>query len=761
MNRAYYNDSISNFLIKSPEEIIGEMALSNEFSLEQTQKDAWVVEINILKEILPPYKGSVYFEYTIPRMGQRIDVLLIINAVIFILEFKIGEKEFQPYAIDQVWDYALDLKNFHETSHDKVLAPILIATKAKSSDSLISLTSQNDQLLIPIRSNAESLGVIIKSILDFFNDKEFIDPKTWEEGRYHPTPTIIEAAMALYNNHSVADISRSDASAINLSETSEEISKIIQSSKANSEKAICFVTGVPGAGKTLVGLNVATNHIDKDSDLYSVFLSGNGPLVAILQEALARDKVQRALKNGEKLKKKTARSEVKAFIQIVHHFRDEGLKDYNPPIEHVALFDEAQRAWTLEQTSKFMREKKKKHDFNQSEPEFLISCLDRHPDWAVVVCLVGGGQEINTGEAGIGEWIEALERRFQYWKIYISDKLSDSEYNAHEILKSIKNRPNVQYSKSLHLAVSMRSFRAENVSLLIKQLLDRNIEQAKTTLKGINSNYPIVVTRDLPKAKQWLRNKARGSERYGITVSSQAQRLRPFAIDVRTDIDPIHWFLDDKDDVRSSYFLEDVATEFDIQGLELDWACVVWDGDFRYGPEDWIYKSFQGNKWMNINHLERRKYLKNAYRVLLTRARQGMAIVVPNGDVNDWTRQPDFYDSTYEYLKEIGFMEISNDIKFNYLYRDAGNYKIFGSVIFTNIGSKSIGSIELAIREKLIDNEYFIPEKWNIPRLSFGDYSPELDHDYHEFESLEETDDNAPEKCDISILLKYISVPTD
>lgn len=405
----------------------------------------------------------------------------------------------------------------------------------------------------------------------------------------------------------------------------------------------------------MVGLNVATKHIDKNSELYSVFLSGNGPLVNILQEALARDKVKRANEKGEKLKKGVARSEVKAFIQNVHHFRDDSLKDENPPIEHVALFDEAQRAWTLEQTANFMRQKKGKPNFNQSEPEFLISCLDRHPDWAVVVCLVGGGQEINTGEAGISEWVEALERSFPDWKIYISNRLTDSEYNAIEILEQIRNRRNVHYSENLHLAVSMRSFRAENVSLLVKQLLDLNDLSAKETFNELKNRYPIVITRDFSKAKTWLKSKARGSERYGIVVSSQAQRLKPYAIDVKSPIDPIHWFLDGKDDVRSSYYLEDVATEFHVQGLELDWACVAWDGDLRYSHLGWIYKSFVGNKWQNIKSETRKLYLKNAYRVLLTRARQGMVIVIPEGDIEDPTRLPEFYNETFEYLKEIGF----------------------------------------------------------------------------------------------------------
>ncbi|HCE57103.1 MAG TPA: hypothetical protein DER09_04695 [Prolixibacteraceae bacterium] len=655
MNRAYYSATIRNFLNASLNEILGELSNSSEFADEQTQKEAWKSEITILKRILNPYDGKIYFEFAIPRMGKRIDVLLIIKSVIFILEFKVGEKEYPAYAIDQVMDYALDLKNFHETSHDKLIAPILIATHAKHANQTISLTTHNDQILLPIRSNSESLAQIIESVLNFLGDEDVIQIERWENGRYHPTPTIIEAAMALYNNHSVEDISRSDASAINLTQTSEAVSEVIQRSKENSEKAICFVTGVPGAGKTLVGLNIATKHIDKESELYSVFLSGNGPLVAILQEALARDRVKRADKKGLKLKKGEARSEVKAFIQIVHHFRDDSLKDEKPPIEHVALFDEAQRAWTLEQTAKFMKEKKGKPEFDMSEPEFLISCLDRHLDWAVVVCLVGGGQEINTGEAGISEWVEALERSFPKWKIYISNRLTDSEYNAEQILKRIQHRENVEYSNSLHLSVSMRSFRAENVSLLVKQMLDLNISEAKHTLQGLNGKYPIVITRDLSKAKKWLKEIARGSERYGIVVSSQAYRLKPLAIDVRYNIDPIHWFLDGKDDVRSSYFLEDVATEFQVQGLELDWACVAWDADFRYSEQGWEYRSFVGNKWQNINKEERKNYLKNAYRVLLTRARQGMVIVIPSGDSKDHTRLPEFYNETFNYLKEIGF----------------------------------------------------------------------------------------------------------
>jgi hypothetical protein len=655
MKREYYSASIGGFLQTAPAEILGVLAKNNDFSLEQTQRDAWLEEINILQKVLLRFEGAIYFEYSIPRMGKRIDVVLLIGPAIFVLEFKIGEKEFLSSAIDQVWDYALDLKNFHESSHALLIAPVLIATKAKSIAPIVAATIHNDKLLIPIKSNVELLDQVIANVL-LFSDDINIDRTQWEKGRYCPTPTIIEAAMALYHGHSVSDISRNDASAINLSVTSDAVSDIIRSSREKSQKSICFVTGVPGAGKTLVGLNIATKHFDKNTDLYSVFLSGNGPLVAILREALTRDKVRQEREIGRKIKKNEAMSDVSVFIQNVHNFRDECLlDDQKPPIEHVALFDEAQRAWNLAQTANFMLRKKNTPHFKLSEPEFLISCLDRHPNWAVVVCLVGGGQEINVGEAGISEWIEALNRSFPSWQIYISSHLTDSEYGAGKILDEVKSHSNIVYKDELHLGVSMRSFRAENVSLLVKQVLDLDTDRAQETLANVESKYPIALTRDLSKAKQWLKEQARGSERYGIVVSSQAQRLKPYAIDVKSPMDPIHWFLDGKDDVRSSYYLEDVATEFQVQGLELDWACVTWDADFRYTKKGWDHWSFVGDHWNRIRKQERQVYQKNAYRVLLTRARQGMVIVVPQGSIEDLSRKSGYYDPTFDYLQSIGF----------------------------------------------------------------------------------------------------------
>lgn len=654
MKRHYYSAAISQFINSSELEIIGALSSNSQFADEQAQKEAWKQQIRILKNVLINQDGEIFFEYAIPRMGKRIDVLLIIHHVIFILEFKVGEKEFLGSAVEQVWDYALDLKNFHETSHEHLIAPILVATGAKIAIQTIPFNAYHDRVLFPINTNEEELGATIKKILQFLDGKK-INVSEWKEGRYSPTPTIIEAAMALYNKHSVSEISRSDASAKNLSHTSNAVSKIIKQAEEKNEKIICFVTGVPGAGKTLVGLDIATKHLAKENGLTSVFLSGNGPLVAILREALTRDKIKRDKAKGNKIKKGEVMSQVKLFIQNVHHYRDEYLMDEKAPYDHVAIFDEAQRAWDLTQTSNFMQRKKNRPNFSQSEPEFLISCLDRHKDWAVVICLVGGGQEINTGEAGITEWFDSLKRSFPEWQIYVSSKITDTEYGVGKTLQELEKNSQFHKHDDLHLSVSMRSFRAEHISSLVKNLLDLDIEEARINLQNVKKKYPIVITRDLTKAKKWLKEKARGSERYGIVVSSQAQRLKPHAIDVKSPMDPIHWFLDGKEDVRSSFYLEDVATEFHVQGLELDWTCVTWDADFRYSPTGWKNYSFVGSKWNNIHKEERKLYLKNAYRVLLTRARQGMVIVIPAGDIEDPTRPPEFYDNTFEYMKEIGF----------------------------------------------------------------------------------------------------------
>jgi hypothetical protein len=657
LSRAWYGSSIDEFHRCSSDEILGALATNSEFAVEPTQRDAWLEQIVVLNKELRGIAGDLFLEFNIPRMGKRIDAVAIVGPVVFAIEFKVGADTFDRAAVEQVWDYALDLKNFHEASHHVSIVPVLVATEADI-EATFDLRADSDDIYHPIRVGTNGIKAVIDSTVKEIGGSS-IDAQNWSKSSYRPTPTIIEAARSLYAQHSVDAIARYDAGAKNLHTTTNRIDEIIDQAMAKGEKVICFVTGVPGAGKTLVGLNVATRHRrELEQPTHATFLSGNGPLVQVLTEALARDEFARRKLKEKKTRIGKIRGEVKAFIQNVHHFRDEALKDPNPPDDRVVIFDEAQRAWNLQKTANFMKQKKNQPGFNQSEPDYLISYMNRHKNWAVIVCLVGGGQEIHTGEAGIDTWMDAIQSNYPDWQMYISPKLSDSEYAAGAAVGRAKAHSNSHFDESLHLSVSMRSFRAENVSAFVKALLDCEKQKARDTFRELEVKYPIVLTRNINRAKEWVRSKARGSERFGLVASSKAQRLKPHAIDIRVKSNPIHWFLNDRDDTRSSYYLEDVATEFQVQGLELDWACVTWDGDFRYNGSDWNHHEFRGSKWGNILKQENRNYLRNAYRVLLTRARQGMVIFVPQGDKSDPTRYPEFYDMTYEYLAEIGIQAI-------------------------------------------------------------------------------------------------------
>lgn len=684
--RYYYSDSISTFLTKSVNEIVGELTLMSQHDINDETSYSWMEEIVILHEVLAPYseRGSVYFEYNIPRMGRRVDVIVIIDGIIFVLEFKTAEQKFRHHAMIQVWDYALDLKNFQEGSFDRVLVPILVAPKEKDSHCYLELKHFEDNVYEPLLVNNKLLSNTFSKVLDIIPHslQSLSADNVWAKSGYEPTPTIIEAAIALYEENTVEDITKHGG---DIDKASIEITNIIEYCRQNNRKAICFITGVPGAGKTLIGLNTAIDQFNRGEK--AVYLSGNFPLVEVLQEALARDYVRRdkikAKQDGRKpCTKGEAKSKVKAFIQMIHHYRDlylEGTKieegkilpipDYFQshtdkayiPVEHVAIFDEAQRAWTQEELQRFMREKKGIKDFPYSEPEYLISCMDRQQDWGVVVCLVGNGQSINKGEAGLTEWIESVQRNYGDWEVYLSEYLLSSGDVTMEQLEII--RPQIKSRDNLHLKMSMRSFRSEKVSIFVNQLLALQKEDAASTLRELD-NYPIVITRSLCTAKQWLRDHTRGSERMGLLASSKAERLKAISINVRYQPDFVHWFLEDDSDIRSSNALEDTLTEFKVQGLEIDWACIAWDADLRLNKDHSSWQHYQlrsGAQWQNINKPINQEYQINAYRVLLTRARQGMVIVVPKGDYGvppDETRKPEWYDEIYNYFKEIGIKEI-------------------------------------------------------------------------------------------------------
>lgn len=653
MKREYYTASIADFLSDDPEYVLGQLLINDEFETTDLQKNAWRKEIEILQSQLYDFPdGEIAFEYTIPRIGHRIDVVCIIRGIIFLLEFKVGDKVYKKATDDQVVDYALDLKYFHEASQNRYIVPISVSTEAPNAENRIFF--MEDQIAEVLHSNKKTISSTITTILGTASDVS-LSMTAWGNSRYAPTPTIIEAAQALYRNHSVDDISRNDAGAQNLTETTAAISRIIDDCKVNGRKAICFVTGVPGAGKTLAGLNIANSRHQFEANEHAVFLSGNGPLVDVLQAALAKDCAMR-----EGITVAEAKRRTKAFVQIIHKFRDEALMTEQPPTEKVVIFDEAQRAWDEANLTEFMRRKKGIADFDQSEPEFLIHIMDRHKDWATIVCLVGGGQEIYTGEAGIEDWFRTLKKDYPDWDVYLSDKMTDSEYIGKSSVDQLLGGRDYTVEPSLHLGVSLRSFRSEKLAAFTKALLDNHAEQAAAVYSEFCEKYPIVITRNFDKAKGWVRKKARGTERYGLLASSEGKRLRGAGIWVPSEINHVGWFLNGKDNVDSSYYLEVAASEFKVQGLEIDYGLLAWDADLRRSNGDFDFYRFRGTCWNHINIEKRQKYLKNAYRVLLTRARQGMVIYVPQGvpSEDDPTRNYIYYDEIYEYLKKCGIKDL-------------------------------------------------------------------------------------------------------
>ena len=653
MKREYYTASIADFLSDDPEYVLGQLLINDEFETTDLQKNAWRREIEILQSQLYDFPdGEIAFEYTIPRIGHRIDVVCIIRGIIFLLEFKVGDKVYKKATDDQVVDYALDLKYFHEASQNRYIVPISVSTEAPNAENRIFF--MEDQIAEVLHSNKKTISSTITTILGTASDVS-LSMTAWGNSRYAPTPTIIEAAQALYRNHSVDDISRNDAGAQNLTETTAAISRIIDDCKVNGRKAICFVTGVPGAGKTLAGLNIANSRHQFEANEHAVFLSGNGPLVDVLQAALAKDCAMR-----EGITVAEAKRRTKAFVQIIHKFRDEALMTEQPPTEKVVIFDEAQRAWDEANLTEFMRRKKGIADFDQSEPEFLIHIMDRHKDWATIVCLVGGGQEIYTGEAGIEDWFRTLKKDYPDWDVYLSDKMTDSEYIGKSSVDQLLGGRDYTVEPSLHLGVSLRSFRSEKLAAFTKALLDNHAEQAAALYSEFCEKYPIVISRNFDKAKGWVRKKARGTERYGLLASSEGKRLRGAGIWVPSEINHVGWFLNGKDNVDSSYYLEVAASEFKVQGLEIDYGLLAWDADLRRSNGDFDFYRFRGTCWNHINIEKRQKYLKNAYRVLLTRARQGMVIYVPQGvpSEDDPTRNYIYYDEIYEYLKKCGIKDL-------------------------------------------------------------------------------------------------------
>lgn len=684
-----YNSTIKEFRSTNFGEIYSKIDHSVDNSQRTgLQKLAWDSEIKFLQDILKTDEGQIIFEYSIPRIGKRIDVVLLMNNIVFVLEFKVGEDNSKS-ARKQTKQYAQALRWYHNASQGHLIVPILITTDGRQRTPTYKL--EKDNMYDVILCNLTNLWEVIFEIITQHPSKDNKEwNQLWANGKYNPTPTIIDATCYRYINNNVKEIRESEADANQLSATTQFIVEQIRETQQNGEKAIFFVTGVPGAGKTLVGLDLAA---ETQREFNSVFLSGNGPLVDVLTTALTEDS-----KNFNKLDDGIDELKPESMIQLIHRYRKnavgkvkgitnegklitEGEPNDIAEVEHVVIFDEAQRAWTREKLMSPGRSGNKTllqdSRFPYSEPAFLIWSLDLRPDWVAVVCLVGGGQEINTGEAGILEWIKAINIHFPDWHVYISPNLRGSEYAGEKLLPELMQIEKVTESPDLHLSVSRRSIRAERVSDFVKALLDGNVAGAKSFYQEFKDKFPIFLTRSVEKGKLWLRERKAESVRknesgkIGMLMSSKAFRLRPLGYEIKKVGEYKNvgkWFLHSDNDVESSDFLEIALSEFFVQGLELDWTGIVWDADFRdIDGEKWAYYSgFNGSNWTgekisfksDENLSERQQYQKNAYRVLLTRARRGMIIIVPEGDKDDITRPSNYYDSTYEYLKSMGLEEI-------------------------------------------------------------------------------------------------------
>ena len=603
------------------------------YKLTLEQRDAWIETLEILNSALIEClerdqiigHWSLLFEYEIPRRGKRPDVVLLGNGVACVLEMKIGANKFSRSDCLQVEDYVKDLRDFHEESRSIDVIPILCASEALSKS--VDLSSDEVQ-----KVSKWSLGDVLTSISISYKDRILIDADEWERSRYKPTPGIIEAALEVYSGHDVREISYADAD--NLTETVAEIRRLIRLAQENSERIVCFVTGVPGSGKTLAGLSAVHLATETgENENIGIYLSGNGPLVDVLQYALAK-----STKEREAITMKEATRRAETMVQMVHRFIKYEAISKKPPPENVIVFDEAQRAWDAKQM-------KRKQKIERSEAELTFEIMERKPNWCVVVALVGEGQEINTGEAGITEWMQALGG-FPNWKIYVSP----------HVKHDLDDRPIVK--SNLHLSVGVRAPRGRVLTDWIDAVLEGKAEFAQEALSR-NRDYPVFITRDIAEMKNYLRDLSSPERRVGLLASAQARRLRSLGIEMSNEFQSgIHWpqwFIESEEDLRSSYSLEVAASEFKCQGLEIDWAGLCWGADFIYDEENqrWVSWKLSGSKWQKDKTIEKQQQAINRYRVLLSRARYGLILWIPR--FPDYSAEDnDGMKRTYDFLKLCG-----------------------------------------------------------------------------------------------------------
>ncbi len=605
------------------------------------QIEAWATSLAALKAVVAqPGAGdwTILLEYDLLRLERRIDAVLLTDRLIFVLEFKDRATAFQPEDLRQVEDYALDLRDFHAGSRAHPILPVLVATHAPD--------PRNDwPLPIPavtpvLRANLGSLSTLIVEAQGRFpRPKVCLDGAAWATAAYRPVPGIVDAAKMMFARHGVEDIAAARADTANLTRTTAAIRDAVDQARKQDERLVIFVTGIPGAGKTLCGLNVVFG----EQNEHAAFLTGNAPLVAVLREALARD--AKAASRRQPLR------EARGFLQNVHRFLEAHIRDANhPPPEHLVVFDEAQRAWDAAQATRHTQ--RRTSVLTDSEPAHMLEIMSRPPGWSVIVALVGHGQEINTGEAGLAEWGRVIEAAEGRWRALAAPGVVGAAEAAQCL--STGPAPWLSLDPALDLRVPIRSVRDAAGAAWVNAVLSGEAETAARIAAGTDLSY--FLTRDLAAARTALRQHIRGLRRAGLVCSSGARRLRADGLGhvLHGPDEAVRWFLDRWPDVRASDALEVCATEYACQGLELDMVGLAWGGDFIRMRDGWQVRNFAGTRWNSVRRQQEQHFVRNTYRVLLTRARYETVIWVPPGDDADVTRAAGEFDAVAAYLMSCG-----------------------------------------------------------------------------------------------------------
>jgi hypothetical protein len=657
--RSFFATSVGNFLTVDPDLIVGRMSArvaELHRSADREQIRSWKREVEILCDAFQQLghavrDWSILLEFPLLRLGKRLDAVVLAPGIVFVIEFKIGSAAFLRADLDQVETYALALRDFHAASQKRVIVPILCSELASRSE----MTAEPivDGVTQTITANTETLAYALDCNKDLQGgDHTPITVTQFETSPYRPTPTIIEAARALYAGHTVAEIGRADAAADELTRSIERLTAIVAEAKARKERRICFVTGTPGAGKTLLGLELALKSRVAGGGLPPAsLLSGNPPLVHVLVEAVAEN--AHAYKS---VKKQDARREASSAIQGLLGFLREH-SEGSPPPEHVLVFDEAQRAWDAEVGLKLLGR-------SRSEPALFLDIMAR-VEWACLICLVGPGQEINRGEGGLPLWGEALTQLAGtdiQWEVSASPAAlyGGADVGGFGLFNEVPHSMRVRQEPRLHLANAMRSYRSPQQVRWVSELLNGNLHAAAEIASDL-AEPPALITRNLADAKAWLKLRRRGGRSAGLLASSGAVRLVADGLPPTprsNELDAIaHWFLKPFDDYRSAGALETPLSEFGCQGLELDYVGLCWGGDLIW-RDGWIGRSMAAPRWREISDPARRRHRINGYRVLLTRARAGSVIYIPSGNAEDLTRSPRELDSIATALSMAGCSQL-------------------------------------------------------------------------------------------------------